>query len=454
MGVTASDRYAFSLPPETRYARSIDSVSIAYQVLGDGPRDLVLVPGWIFHLEVVWEHPAFEACMRRLLRSFRVIMFDKRGTGLSDRSIGASTMEERMDDVRAVMDAAGSEKAAVMGWSEGANIAAMFAATYPERVDGLILYAGGARYAQAPDYPIGVSQEYINFGRSILREQWGKGMAAWAVAPSRAHDEDFRRWFGRYERMSVSPGQAEEMLDTNMAIDTTEMLGLVRNPTLVLHNRNDSFVPVEFSRYIAAHMPGSKLVELDGDDHLFWFSNTDEVVSEIEHFLLGARGTAESERVLATVLFTDIVGSTQRAAEIGDQRWRELLHIHDRIVAETLPNFRGELVQSTGDGVLATFDGPARAVRCAARLHSALHGAGFAIRAGVHTGEIEARNGNIGGVAVHIASRITDLADSGEILTSSTVKDLSAGAGIEFTDRGTHELKGLEDNWRLFAARI
>lgn len=442
------------MQPDTHYARSADGVSIAYQVLGDAPRDLVLVPGWIFHLEVVWEHPSFETFMRRLLQNFRVIMFDKRGTGLSDRTVGASTMEERMDDVRAVMDATGSERASVMGWSEGGNIAAMFAATYPYRLEGLILYAAGARYRQAPDYPIGMSDEAIEFGRQFLRSNWGEGAFSWMVAPSRANDDAFRRWFGRYERTSVSPGEAEAMMAVNLEIDSTDILRLVRTPTLVLHNRNDMFVSVESSRYIAERVPGSKLVELDGDDHLFWFSNAEDVVGEVEEFLLGARAVHEPDRVLSTVLFTDIVGSTDHAVKVGDQRWREMLHIHDRVAGESVTNFRGALVQTTGDGILATFDGPARAVVCATRIQSSLSQHGLQVRAGVHTGEIELRGQNIGGIAVHIASRIAALAGPGEVLASSTVKDLSAGAGIRFTDKGTHDLKGLSEPWRLYTAAV
>ena len=442
------------MQPETRYTRSFDGVAIAYQVVGEGARDLVLTPGWIFHVEVVWEQPSFESFMRRLTRTFRVIMFDKRGTGLSDRSIEASTMEERMDDVRAVMDATKTEKAAIMGWSEGANIAAMFAATYPDRVEGLILYAGAARYRWAPDYEIGMSDDFLDAAKDLFRNHWGEGLGAYFTAPSRAHDEAFRRWFGRYERMAVSPGGAEAMIDANMAIDTTEMLRLVSTPTLVLHNKNDGLVSVEASRHIAELVPDSKLVELNGDDHLFWFSNADEVVGEIEQYLLGTRSPQQQERVLATVLFTDIVRSTEHAEALGDARWREILETHERMTREELAHFRGDLVQTTGDGVLATFDGPARAVQCAARLCSGIERAGVQLRAGVHTGEIELRGKDIGGLAVHIAARIMSVAGPGEVVTSRTVKDLAVGAGIDFRDRGPHELKGLAEPWDLFTATI
>ena len=442
------------MQPDTRYTRSMDGVAIAYQVVGDGERDLVLVPGWIFHLEVAWEHPSFETFMRRLTRTFRVIMFDKRGTGLSDRSVAASTMEERMDDLRAVMDATGAERAAIMGWSEGANIAAMFAATYPQRVEGLILYGGAARYRWAPDYEIGLRDDVLDHARRLFRHNWGEGLSAYFVVPSRAPEDAFRRWFGRYERMAVSPGGAETMIDANMSIDTTEMLRLVPMRTLVLHNKDDVLVPIEASRYIADLVPDSKLIELPGNDHLFWFSNADEVVGEIEQYLLGTRSPQHQERVLATVLFTDIVRSTEHAGVLGDARWREMLEAHERMTREELAHFRGELVQTTGDGVLATFDGPARAVQCAARLCSNMERAGMQLRAGVHTGEIELRGKDIGGLAVHIAARIMSVAGAGEVMTSRTVRDLAVGAGIDFSERGPHELKGLSEPWELFTARV
>lgn len=440
------------MQPDTRYVLSTGDVSIAYQVVGDQSRDLVLAPGWIFNLEVVWEHPSFEAFVKRLMRNFRVIMFDKRGTGLSDRNAARSTLEERMDDLRAVMDAAGSEHAAVMGWSEGANIAALFAATYPDRVDGLVLYGGGARYLQAPDYPIGMGPQFMDFAREVLREHWGEGMSAYLAVPSRAQDPNFRRWFGRYERLSVSPGQGQAMLDLNMDIDTTEILKTIKVATLILHNTRDSFVPVEFGRYVADRVPDAKLVEMDGDDHLFWFNNPDEVVGELESFLLGTRQEDRPNRTLSTVVFTDIVSSTTQAAAIGDARWRELLDTHDRVARDNVGHFQGHIVKMTGDGILATFDGPARAVSCAARLRTELLRLGLQTRAAVHTGEVEVRNDDIGGVAVHIAARLLDLAAPGEVLASRTVKDLSAGGHIVFEDRGVHTLKGLSEPWRLFAA--
>ena len=442
------------MQPETRYTRSTGDVHIAYQVVGDQARDLVMVPGWIFNLEVVWEHPAFETFMKRLLRNFRVILFDKRGTGLSDRDAVNSTLDERMDDVRAVMDAAGSRSAAVMGWSEGANIAGLFAATYPERVEGLVLYAGGARYIQAPDYPIGFAPQFLEAGRELLRDHWGEGMGAYLVAPNRAHDDTFRRWFGRFERLSVSPGHGLAMLDLNIGIDTTEALKAIKVPTLILHNVRDGFVPVEFSRYIADHVPDAKLVELEGEDHLFWFHNPDEVVAELESFFLGIRTETRPDRVLSTVVFTDIVDSTGQASKVGDARWRELLETHDRLAREVVERFQGRIVKMTGDGLLATFDGPARGVSCAISMKKAWDRAGLASRAGVHTGEIELRDGDVGGIAVHIAARLVDLAEAGEVLASRTVKDLSVGAELVFRDRGVHTLQGLDEPWRLFSVSV
>ena len=425
-------------------------MNVAYMVLGDGDRDLVLASGWIFHLEVVWEHPTFEAFMSRLLRNFRVILFDKRGTGLSDR-IGASSLEERMDDVRAVMDAAGSERATIMGWSEGGNIAALFAATYPERVEALILYASATRYAYGPEYPWGYTEEWVESAGMVLMDNWGNGSFAFIAAPSRVDDEEFVRWFGRYERHSVSPGQAIEMMELNLQIDTTAVLEQVRVPTLVLHNERDALVPVDASRYITERIPGSKLVVLDGDDHLFWFSNADDVVGELEDFVLGTRFEPSPDRVLSTVLFTDIVGSTERAKKMGDAGWRDVLGAHERLVGGEISRFKGKLIKSTGDGVLATFDGPGRAVQCALRIRDGVKEIGVEIRGGVHTGEIEVSKGDISGITVHVAARIAALAGGNEVLASRTVRDLAVGAGISFTDRGVHELRGTDESWRLYA---
>lgn len=435
---------------ETQYTRSGD-VSIAYQVLGDGPIDLVMAPGWIFHIELVWEQPEFERMMRKLTPHFRVILFDKRGTGLSDRSIGASSIEDRMDDIRAVMDAAGSEQAAVMGWSEGGTFAAMFAATYPARTRALILYASGARFRWAPDFPISWPPEVEQVFENYLATSWGKGLAAPVVVPSRAKDEEFVRWFGRYERMSISPSEGLVLYNANRDIDVRHILPTIRVPTLVLHQRDEIFLPIALSKDLAERIPGAKYVELSGQDHLFWYGDPDEAVGEILEFVTGSRPAPDIDRVLATVMFVDIVGSTERASDLGDRRWHELLERYYALTGAEVERFRGRQVKTLGDGVLATFDGPARAVRCAQSLAARTRELGVEVRSGVHTGEIELIGNDVGGIAVHIGSRVAGEAKAGEVIVSSTVKDLVAGSGLSFTDRGTHSLKGVPDDWRLWA---
>ena len=437
--------------PETLYTRSGD-VSIAYQVLGDGPIDLVMAPGWIFHVEVVWEEPSFERMMRKFTPHFRVILFDKRGTGLSDRSIGASSLEERMDDIRAVMDAAGSEQAVVMGWSEGGSFGAMFAATYPERTRALIAYAAPAKVRASEDYPLGMVDEVAEGFFNYIKEGWGTGLSSHFAVPSKAGDESFLRWFGRYERMAISPSEAVALAKLNLQLDVRHILPTIRVPTLVLHQRNEMFIPIDLSKDLATRIPGAKFVELSGSDHLFWFGDPDETVGEILEFVTGTRPEPEIDRVLATVLFADIVGSTERAAEIGDRRWHEVLDSYYSIAAREISRFRGRQVKTLGDGVLATFDGPARAVRCAQALAQQTQPLGLGVRSGVHTGEIELMGDDVGGIAVHISSRVTGHAGPGEVVCSSTVRDLVAGSGIAFDDRGTHALKGVPGEWHLFAA--
>ena len=436
---------------DTKYARS-GTVNIAYQVHGDGPIDLVMAPGWIFHLEVVWEDPSFKRTLDRLLPHFRVILFDKRGTGLSDRAPGASTLEERMDDVRAVMDAVGSDSAAVMGWSEGGTIASLFAATYPERTRALILYASAARFLKAPDYPHGLPTEATEGFRRYARDHWGEGYGAYIAVPSRADDDAFRRWFGRYERMSVSPGEGLAMFEVNMEIDMRHLLPSIRVPTLILHQTGDRLVRIELGRYMAERIPDAKFVELPGMDHLFWFGDPDPLVDEIQEFLLGARSAPEPDRVLATIMFSDIVGSTERASDLGDRKWRDLLGRYLTAANRHVTQFRGREIKSMGDGFLAIFDGPARAVRCGFALRETAHELGIELRTGIHTGEIELMGEDVGGIAVHIGARVAGLAIPNEVLASSTVKDLVAGSGIRFAERGTHQLKGIPDEWRLFAA--
>ncbi|MFN2591154.1 MAG: adenylate/guanylate cyclase domain-containing protein [Actinomycetota bacterium] len=441
------------MQPETAYTTSSGDVSIAYQVVGDGPIDMVIAPGWIFHLDLAWEDPSFERMMRRLTSAFRVIVFNKRGTGLSDRAAGASSPEERMDDIRAVMEAAGAEWPVVMGWSEGASIAMLFAATFPTRTRALVMYAGAARFSRAPDYPIGFPEEVLAAGRALVSgENWGKGNLGAIVAPSQIHDERFRKWFGRFERLTINPRQARQMLDINLDLDLRHVLPLIQVPTLILHQTHDMFVPIVMSRYMAERIPGATLVELPGQDHLWWFENQDDVTDAIVEFVTGSRPVVDPDRVLATVLFTDIVGSTERAAALGDARWRDVLEAHDATMRRLLERYRGREVKTTGDGFLATFDGPARGVRCAWHAIHEVARLGVDVRAGVHTGECEVVGTDVRGLAVHIGSRIAGLAAPREVLASSTVKDLVAGSGIEFEDRGRHALRGVPGEWQVFAA--
>jgi class 3 adenylate cyclase len=420
------------------------------QVVGDGPRDLVLAPGFVSHLEPAWEHPSYERFMRRLAAIARVIVFDKRGSGLSDPIGSAATIEERIDDIRAVMDAAGSERADVFGWSEGAAMGAVFGASFPDRVSALVLYGAFARGMQAEDYPWGLAQEAAElFLQEDEEETWGKGLSLWATAPSRFDDEALVRWWGRFERHSMSPTMARAVLRLDFVLDIRGILPSIRVPTLVMHRADDG-IDVEGARWLAEQIPGAQYVELPGDDHWPWITNPDEVVDEVEEFLTGERHEREPDRVLATVLFTDIVGSTQRATALGDRRWRDLLDQHDRVVSRDLERHRGRAIKMTGDGVLATFDGPARAINCATAIREHVRALGIEVRVGLHTGECELRNGDVGGIAVHIGARVAGTAGPGEVVVSGTVKDLVVGSGIPFTDRGIHSLKGAPGEWRLF----
>jgi pimeloyl-ACP methyl ester carboxylesterase len=436
--------------PETRYAKSGD-LSIAYAAYGEGP-DLVLAPGWISHLEVGREEPSLAHFYDRLATFRRVILFDKRGTGLSDPVPHAPTLEENVEDLRAVMDAAGSERADVAGVSEGGAMAALYAAVHPERTRSLVLYGTYSRVLWAPDYPCGLRAELLDRLLEVVDARWGDGVGLSAWAPSCADDVRMRTWWARFQRTAASPGMAHSLLALYPQIDIRAVLGTIGVPTLVLHRRHDRMVNVEMGRYLADHIPGAKLVELDGADHLFWVGDAEAILDEIEEFLTGLRRGPEPDRVLATVLFTDLVGSTEHAVELGDTRWRYLLESHQAQVRRQLERFRGREVKTMGDGFLATFDGPARAVRCAQAVVDQSRGLGLETRAGLHTGECELMNDDVGGIAVHIAARVAALADAGEVLVSSTVKDLVAGSGLTFADRGVHALKGVPDKWRLFAA--
>ena len=439
------------MQPTTRYARS-GSVSIAYQVVGDGPRDLVFVGGWVSHLESGWDEPLLARFRRRLASFSRLILFDKRGTGMSDRVPDANlpTLEQRMDDVRAVMDAAGSDRAALFGQSEGASMAILFAATYPERTTAVVTFGAFASRIRHPDYPWAPTTEERQRFYELIERDWGGDMDMSELAPSMAHDDGFRRRLSTLLRLSASPGAALALARMNTEIDVRGILSAIRVPTLIMHRTGDRDANIEEGRYIAARIPGAKFLELPGSDHLPWVGDQAEVVDEIEEFLTGIRPAPEPDRVLSTVLFTDIVGSTERASSLGDNAWRDVLEQHHASVRRELAHYRGQEITTTGDGFLATFDGPARAVRCAVAIRDRLHESGLEVRAGVHTGECERMGDNIGGLAVHIGSRVAGLAGAGEVLASSTVKDLVSGSGIVFEDRGAHSLKGIPGEWRVF----
>ena len=435
--------------PETKYARSGD-VHIAYQVTGEGPFDLVFVPGFVSHLEVQWEAPESAAILRRLSSFCRLIRFDKRGTGLSDRG-PIPTLEQRMDDVRAVMDAVGSERAALLGVSEGGPMSLLFAATYPSRTRALILYGSYARRAWAPDHPFGRTQVDMEKIFETMEREWGGPVGIETWAPSRMNDEAHKRWWANFLRQGASPGAALSVMRMNMEIDVRHVLSTIRVPTLVLHRTGDRLTPVGQGRYLASKIPGAMYVELPGEDHSPYAGDTPRLLDEIEEFLTGVRGGVEDNRVLATVMFTDIVGSTERAAAAGDSRWRDLLAQHHAAVRRELLRFRGREVDTAGDGFLATFDGPARAVRCAARVVEAVQPLGLEVRAGLHTGECELLGDKLSGIAVHVGARVAGLASANEVLVSSTVKDLVAGSGLRFEPRGVQTLRGVPGEWPVFA---
>jgi class 3 adenylate cyclase len=433
-----------------RYAKSGD-LHIAYTVQGDGPTDLVWIPPWISQVEYLWAEPSLERVMARLTRFARVITFDRRGSGLSDPLFGAPTLEDQMDDVLAVMDAAGSKEAAICGTLEGGPMASLFAATFPERTSALVLYATFARATWAPDYEWAWPAELRNAHMDELVEHWGEGWVAGSVAPSQQSDPNFMEWAGRLERLAASPSTIRRIFDLIGGFDVRDVLPSIRVPTLVMHRTEDSFLKVEHSRYIASKIPGARYVELEGGDNMFSIGDSEGLLGEIEEFLTGTRHEREPDRMLATVMFTDIVESTRRAAEMGDRGWRFLLERHDALFRQALERHRGREVKRTGDGFLATFDGPARAIRCAASVAEAMGTLGLEVRAGLHTGELEVMDGDLGGLAVHIASRVMHCAGPNEVLVSGTVKDLVVGSGIDFEDRGERELRGVPGEWRLYA---
>jgi len=437
--------------PETRYARA-GEVHIAYQVVGEGPVDLVYVPPTLQQVEHLWAEPRVAAFFERLARFSRLILFDRRGTGLSD-PIAGSTLEDQMEDLTAVMDAVGSEQAALFAQSEGATMAALYAATHPERTRALVLYAGMARMTAAPGYEFPGDAAEREARIAEIVELWGTGARIDVIAPSAAGDAELRRWFAALERLSASPGRLRGLFQLAGGTDVRDVLPSIAAPTLVLHRRDDETIDVRHSRYLAEHIPDARYVELEGRDNLLVVGDVERVIAEVEEFLTGTRTPPEPDRVLATVMFTDIVGSTEAAARLGDRAWRELLARHDQLSRAQLERYRGRAVKSLGDGMLATFDGPARAIRCALALRDAVRELGIELRAGLHTGECEAIGEDLGGLAVHIGARVGALAAPREVLVSGTVKDLVVGSGIDFVDRGKHALKGVPGRWRLWAAQ-
>jgi class 3 adenylate cyclase len=426
--------------PATRYAKSGD-VHVAYQVFGEGPIDLVFVPGFISHVEYCWEHPDFARWLQRLGSFARVIMFDKRGTGLSDPVTDIPSMDQRMEDVRAVMDEVGIESAALLGVSEGGALAILFAATHPKRCQRLVLYGAFARFPLS-DQATEPFFEYFD-------RAWGSGLGLAIFAPSRQNDPVLRQWWGRFERLAASPAAVMAVVRMARQIDVSDISSAVHVPTLVIHCSRDTLIDVECGRLLARRIQGARLIELPGQDHLFFVH--ERIVDATEEFLTGSISAAESDRVLATVLFTDIVGSTARAEQMGDQRWRAVIDAHHSTVRRELARFRGREAKSLGDGFLATFDGPARAVRCACAIAAAVRPLDIQVRCGLHTGEVEITTDDVLGIAVHVASRVSALANAGEILASRTVKDLVAGSGLRFNDRGQHSLKGLQEPMHLYA---
>ena len=438
------------MPAKTRYTKSGD-LNIAFQATGQGPPDLFYVPTWVGQVEVLVEEPSVHAFMERVCEFTRVISFDRRGAGLSDPWLGVPTLEEQMDDVLAVMAAAGSERTALMASLEGGPLAMLFAATHPDKVSALVLYCTFSRSRWAPDYDWVPSDESRQARIDASVVQWGSGGVPAALAPSKADDPAFIEWAGRMERYSASPGTIRTIMEAIGETDVRHVLPSIRVPTLIMHRRDDSFLMVEHSRYLAEHIPGARYVELEGTDSLFSAGDSEAILGEVEEFLTGERHEREPDRVLATVLFTDICRSTERAAEMGDSAWRDVLERHDRVVNREVLRHRGRAVKSTGDGVLATFDGPARAIRAATTIGEEVRRLGIEIRAGLHTGECEVMGDDVGGLAVHIGARVMGRAGPGEVLVSSTVKDLVVGSGIDFEERGAHELRGVPGEWRLFA---
>ena len=446
---------AMAETPETHYVKS-DDVHIAYQVLGEGPFDLLFVPGFVSNVEALWRSPDQAAFFRRLASFSRLILFDKRGTGMSDRTDHDFTLEQRMHDVQAILDAIGCKQAALFGVSEGGPMSLLYAATYPHRTSALVIYGSYAKRSPAPDYPFGWDDQQWQRVLEDIDKNWGAPQSlAIGMRTAGTSDDTLRaERVAAYYRAAASPGAAAAIMRMNRDIDVRHILSATHVPTLVLHRTGDPVIEVGHARYLAQHIPGAKLVELDEPLHTPWLGNRDAILDAVERFLTGAQYAREPERLLATVLFADIVGSTERVAAIGDNPWRELLNEFFAQVREVLQLYRGREVSTAGDGFLAAFDGPARAIRCAGALGDAVRPLGVKLRCGIHTGECELIGRDLAGIAVHIGARVAALATPGEVLVSQTVRDLVAGSGLAFEDRGSHRLKGIPDEWRLFRAVV
>lgn len=439
-------------PPQIRYTKNGD-IHIAYQVLGDGPIDLVLVHGWVSHLELNWEEPSIAQFLEHLAGFSRLILFDKRGTGLSDRVAESElpTLEQRMDDVRAVLDAVGSSRCALMGISEGGPMCALFAATHPERAAALIMCGSYASWIKDEECSWAMTREQHEAAAASFGRGWGTPVGFKTVAPTSSSDERYRNWWARYLRMGAGPNAGIALYRMNYQIDIRPLLPTIHVPTLLLHRKGDRLINIEASRYMARHIPGARLVELEGDDHLVFLGNSGAVVEEIQEFLTGARTSRIQDTTLATVVFVDIVGSTELAAMRGDSNWRDLLTAFHLAAQQEIDRHRGRLIKTMGDGIFASFDGPARAIKCARCIGDRAVNLGLQTRAGVHTGECQIIGDDLAGMAVHIGARISARANAGDVLVSGTVKDLVAGSGISFSDLGLHELKGVPGQWPVFA---
>jgi class 3 adenylate cyclase len=441
--------------PSTHYVKS-DDVHIAYQILGQGSFDLLFVPGFVSNIEAIWQSPEQSAFFRRLASFCRLILFDKRGTGMSDRGSQIFTLEQRMHDVQAILDSVGSQRTALFGISEGGPMSLLYTATYPERVSALVLYGSYAKRSWAPDYPFGWKDEQWQRVLDDIEHNWGaaQSLSMAMRAPSVADDRIAAERIAAYYRAAASPGAAAAIMRMNREIDVRHVLPATHVPTLILHRTAERVINVEHARYMARCIPGARLIELPGEDHTPWMGERDAILNEVEAFLTGSRHVQEPERVLATVLFVDIVGSTERAAALGDSSWRKLLEAFYVKVRDVLQQYRGREISTTGDGFLAAFDGPARAIRCAGAIRDKLRSLNLEVRCGLHTGECERVGSDLAGIAVHIGARVAALAASGEVLVSQTVRDLVAGSGLAFEDRGTHMLKGVPNEWHLFRANL